>query len=64
MKENKTRKIVALLIFLMAVGYGQVRKTNKEKDTTRQWELGLDLLWVIDKNQVSATSLFARYNFV
>jgi hypothetical protein len=64
MKENKTRKIVALLILLMTVGYGQVRKTEKEKDTTRQWELGLDLLWLIDKNQVPATSLFARYNFV
>jgi hypothetical protein len=64
MKENKTRKIVALLILLMTVGYGQVRKTEKEKDTTRQWELGLDLLWLIDKNQVPSTSLFARYNFV
>lgn len=44
--------------------YGQTEKKKSERDTTRQWEFGLDLLWLIDKNQVPPTSIFARYNFI
>jgi hypothetical protein len=43
------------------VVFGQAK--NNKKDSLNSWEVGLDLLWLIEKNQVPATSLFARYNF-
>jgi len=56
---------LAFLILLLTIStYGQTKKKKNEGDTTRQWEIGLDLLWLVNKNLVPSTSLFARYNFV
>jgi hypothetical protein len=63
-KKNAVKIILALLILFTTSAYGQTKKKKAERDTTKQWEIGLDLLWLIDKNQVPSTSLFARYNFV
>jgi hypothetical protein len=62
-KENITRLFLIFFIFLTCSAYGQTKNKKVERDTTRQWEIGLDLLWLIDKNQVPSTSIFARYNF-
>jgi hypothetical protein len=56
--------ILAFFFLSTVTVYGQTRKKQNERDTTKQWEIGLDLLWLIDKNQVPSTSLFARYNFI
>ena len=55
---------MALLTLLTLTTYGQQKKEQAKNDTTRNWEVGLDLLWLINKNQLPATSIFARHNFV
>ena len=65
MKTKNSYAIVLVLTTLMgSTLYGQARKEQTDKDTTRNWEVGLDLLWLINKNQLPATRLFSRYNFV
>ncbi len=57
--------IISLFLSLLSFAtFGQTKETQIERDTTGQWEIGLDLLWLIDKNTLPPTSLFARYNFV
>lgn len=53
---------LAFIISFAITTRGQENK-KKLKDSTRHWEVGLDLLWLINKNQVPATSIFFRYNF-
>jgi len=53
---------LAFVISFATKVHGQ-EKEKKIKDSTRNWEVGLDLLWLIDKNQLPATSFFARHNF-
>ncbi len=64
MKKNTNKIILALAILSTFTTYGQTKKKQNERDTTKQWEIGLDLLWLIDKNHVPPTTLFVRYNFV
>lgn len=63
-KTKTTKLLLAFLIFFTCTSYGQQKQHTNKKDTTKHWEVGLDLLWLIDKNQVPSTSLFGRYNFV
>lgn len=51
MKKSYYLNFIVFLIFLTPSLYGQ-EKVKVRKDTTKQWEFGLDLLWLIDKNQV------------
>lgn len=62
-RQNFTKFILAFLILSTLSTYGQSKKKN-ESDSTKQWEIGLDLLWLINKNQVPATSIFTRYNYL
>ena len=62
--KNSFKLILTLLAFLPLTTNGQAKKEQIIKDTTRNWEVGLDLLWLINKNQLPATSIFARHNFV
>lgn len=58
MTEKKATKL--LLVFLILLTFtvqGQTKKKASEKDTTKRWEVGLDLLWLIDKNQAPALNL-------
>ena len=58
------RKFLISIILLQAVIVkAQTASEIHNKDTINTWEIGTDLLWLIDKNQVPATSLFVRYNF-
>ena len=41
----------------------QTISENVEKGAVQSWEIGTDLLWLIDKNQVP-TSVFVRSNYV
>lgn len=59
-----TSSFILAFILLTSITYGQTKNKKNETDTTKHWEVGLDLLWLIDKNQVPSTSLFGRYNFV
>jgi hypothetical protein len=52
---------VLIIILLPTIAISQVKHSGK--DTLKSWEIGLDLLWLIDKNQLPSTTLFARYNF-
>jgi len=61
---EKSKLLLIFSLLWTFTASGQVKKTSSEKDTTKQWEIGTDLLWLIDKNQVPPTSLFVRYNFV
>lgn len=63
-RQNTIKFILAFLILSTLTTHGQTRKKQNTRDTTSQWEIGLDLLWLINKNHVSPTTLFARYNFV
>ncbi len=56
--------VLALLILLPVVASGQKGKKDLAKDTTRQLEVGVDLLWLINKNQIPAATLFGRFNYV
>lgn len=62
----RTNLIVILALFTLFSFsvYGQTKVVQNERDTSRQWEIGLDMLWLIDKNSLPPTSLFARYNFI
>ena len=62
--KTSLKLILPLLALLSLTANGQAKKEQIKKDTTRNWEVGLDLLWLINKNQLPATSIFARYNFV
>ena len=62
--KNSFKLILTLLAFLSLTASGQAKKEQIIKDTTRNWEVGLDVLWLINKNQLPATSIFARHNFV
>ena len=59
-----TNSFVLAFTLLTVITYGQSKQKKNERDTTKQWEIGLDLLWLIDKNQIPATSIFARYNYL
>lgn len=63
-QKHTTIAILTFMTICSTIAYGQTDKENKERDTTYQWEIGLDLLWLIDKNQVPSTSIFSRYNWV
>jgi hypothetical protein len=52
-----TNSFLLALILLTFTTYGQKKNKKTERDTTKQWEIGLDLLWLIDKNQVPATNI-------
>jgi hypothetical protein len=65
MKTKILLAAILLLTTLLASSvYSQETKDQSKKDTTRNWEVGFDLLWLINKNQLPAKSLFARHNFV
>jgi hypothetical protein len=56
--------ILALIFNGFSELHGQDTLANNDKDTTMlHWEIGLDLLWLIDKHEIPPTSLFLRYNF-
>jgi hypothetical protein len=52
-----TNSFLLALILLTFTTYGQTKNKKTERDTTKQWEIGLDLLWLIDKNQIPATNI-------
>ena len=56
--------LVIALVLLSIIAFGQANEKKSQSDSTNQWEIGLDLLWLIDKNQVPAKSIFIRRNFV
>jgi hypothetical protein len=65
MKTKISHAFVLVLVTLVSSTlYGQAKKEQAKKDTIQNWEVGLDLLWLINKNQLPATSIFARHNFV
>jgi hypothetical protein len=58
--------LVALLLSAMPLGAQSARRTvSADLDTIfrKNWEIGVDLLPLIDRENVPATSLFGRYNF-
>ncbi|QSE98252.1 hypothetical protein [Fulvivirga lutea] len=65
MIEKSLNKLILLLLILPTIAaHGQSEKNVADIDSTKSWEVGTDLLWLIDKNTLPATSLFARYNYL
>jgi len=62
-KTNITRPFL-LLILLGLVICNVTAQKKKRNDTIKSWEVGSDLLWLIDKNQQPGQSIFVRTNFV
>jgi len=52
--------VLTLGVWLMALGQIQAQETDPPK--LSRWEVGVDLLTLIDKNNFPAYSLFGRYN--
>lgn len=52
--------VLSLGVWLMAVGQIQAQETDPPKPS--RWEVGVDLLTLIDKNNFPAYSMFGRYN--
>lgn len=67
MNETYLRVVVILMIFFGAsvkICHGQTQDNNLENYFTKEsWEVGTDLLWLIDKNQLPANNLFFRRNY-
>lgn len=53
--------VISLILTFTSYVNGQQQKENKP-DTLNSWEVGIDLLWLIDKNQIPETSIFVRYH--
>jgi hypothetical protein len=62
-----TTKTTLLITFLLALGWQvQAQDTQMEEEPVdiprKTWDAGTDLLWLINKNTLPATSVFVRYN--
>jgi hypothetical protein len=58
--------LVLMVALCVSPAYAQTQQTEAsppEPYSPYQWEVGTDLLWLINKNQLPAQSLFARYNY-
>ncbi len=55
--------LIAIVLFQTFIANAQTSSEPHNKDTISTWEIGIDLLWLIDKNQVPATSIFGRYSY-
>ena len=53
-----------LLILICFYSFDISAQTKRKKDTIKSWEVGVDLLWLIDKNQLPGNSIFLRTNFI
>ena len=62
-KRIATVLTLVFMVSFVVTSHGQ-KSEKKIRDSTRHWEVGLDLLWLINKNQLPATSIFARQNFI
>jgi hypothetical protein len=62
--QTLNSKMLTLLILLPMLVTGQSVKKDNVKDTSSQLELGVDLLWLINKNQIPAATVFGRFNYV
>ncbi|MCF6352652.1 MAG: hypothetical protein L3J06_06545 [Cyclobacteriaceae bacterium] len=63
MKSPNRKQTILMLILLNLLTCSLLAQDKKVEAMVSTWEIGTDLLWLIDKNQVPATSLFGRYNF-
>ncbi len=58
--------LVLLVALCVSPAYAQTQQTEaslSEPYSPYKWEIGTDLLWLINKNQLPAQSVFARYNY-
>jgi len=60
--NNPNKKPLFLILLLLSLLNFDLTAQVKD-DTIKSWEVGADLLWLIDKNQVP-TSVFVRSNYV
>lgn len=56
------RFLISIILLQSVIVKAQTSSEITKKGAINTWEIGTDLLWIIDKNQVPATSLFGRYN--
>lgn len=56
------RFLISIILLQAFVAKAQTNSEIYNKNTINSWEIGTDLLWLIDKNQVPA-NLFVRSNF-
>jgi len=49
--------LISIILLQTVIVKAQTASEIHNKDTINTWEIGTDLLWLIDKNQVPATSL-------
>lgn len=67
MKKRYLHVGVLLMIFFSAsvkICHGQTQDDNLENYFPKEsWEVGADLLWLINKNQIPASNLFLRRNY-
>jgi hypothetical protein len=54
--KNTIKILLTFLIPLTCTVYGQTKKIH-ERDTTKKWIVGTDLLWLINKNQLPPINL-------
>jgi hypothetical protein len=58
--------LVLMVALCVSPAYAQTQQTEAnpaEPYSPYKWEIGTDLLWLINKNQLPAQSVFARYNY-
>ena len=60
-KQNITfLRHTSLLLLLFTLGFGSKLKAQSKDTLTHKWEIGTDLLWLLDKNSLPKYSIFAR----
>jgi hypothetical protein len=59
-KQTSLLSLLILGVWLMTTGQSLAQETESPKPS--RWEVGVDLLTLIDKNNFPAYSLFGRYN--
>lgn len=64
MQQKLWKGLLALLMFFcLSQPPAEAQEIKKDSITRYKWEVGTDLLWLIDKNSAPRNSVFIRRNF-
>lgn len=59
-QKNSFLKTTTRLLFLFILGFGSELRAQTKDTLNIKWEIGTDLLWLLDKNSLPKYSIFAR----